>query len=473
MHFLISKTKYILGFLCLAVTIQSGVSCKQSQEASKPAETQAQTDTAANDAITESENERIEAPANAVENTPSIENTDAQNSSAQQESQDVKAEPEPPKSPLETALQQAQAAPNDPAKSAAYLSLLLESKQFETFRSFYRTMPYIVRSNPEIRALYYRSFNEDPDFTTETETIAAPVCDEISPLGGGTTLTFKFLKNGEKIGAFKPHQKRRNSSYRSEIASWRLNQLLQCDFYIPRNRAVRVEKQEFNRLYDLSKSPKRDSYRSGFGDLIWTKLKGTYVYGTLKDWVPDFTSFPIEFVALWRDWVGQENYVDTFPPLDKALEPIKKHDNIAHFYDDVMAQAGNLTTKGLADQISQLLTFDYLIGNWDRFSILREQRGRNCQFKDGRFVSIDNGASFVAVDMKYVTMRFNRIERFNRRFVEEIRMLDKEETFKILFPQQSKTDRANFAQFWQRRDEVLARIDALIQQYGEDKVLSF
>ncbi len=355
-----------------------------------------------------------------------------------------------------------------------YIEALMGEKQYSEVRTFYSRLPYAVRALPQMRTLYYQAFNEDALFTQDVETISGAQLDEISPLGGGTTLTFKFIKNGEKLGAFKPHQKRRNSNYRSEIAAWRLCELLQCDFRIPRNQMVRVEKNEFNRLYNLSKSPKREYYRKGFDDLIWTPIKSrSYVYGTLKDWVPDFTSFPIEFAVMWRDWVGQAKYMDTFPALSDALAPIKKHENIRDFFDLLMAQAGNMTTRDLANQISQMLTFDYLIGNWDRFSVLPEQRGRNCQFKDGHLVSIDNGASFVAVDMKYIVVRFKYIERFNRRFVEELRMLDMEETFKILFPTQSKIDRSNFAEFWQRRTEVLNRIDTLIAEYGEDKVLSF
>ncbi len=369
--------------------------------------------------------------------------------------------------------QDAEANPGDAAKSARYIEALLDNGQPAEARQFYRTLPFAVRSLPEIRPLFYRTFEQDERFPQEAQTVSGKDIDDISPLGGGTTLTFTFVKDGKKIGAFKPHQKRRNSNFRSEIAAWRLCEMLQCDFRIPRNQMVRVGKNEFNRLYNLSKSSKRESYRKGFDDLIWTTLShNSYVYGTLKDWVPDFVSFPIEFVAMWRNWVSQANFMDTFPDLKDALAPIKKHDNIRSYYDALMAQAAGLTTKELANQISQMLTFDYLIGNWDRFSILIEQRGRNCQFKDGHLVSIDNGASFVKVDMKYIIVRFNYIERFNRRFVEEIRMLDKEETFRVLFPTQSRVDRANFSEFWDRRTQVLERIDALCAEYGEDKVLS-
>ena len=160
---------------------------------------------------------------------------------------------------IEKLKQAAEANPENAQNTIQYITALLDTNHPEEVRRFYRGLPYSVRALPEIRTLYYRAFNEDEMFTQNVETLSSAQIDEISPLGGGTTLTFKFIKNGEKVGAFKPHQKRRNSNYRSEIAAYRLCELLQCDFDIPRNRMVRVEKKEFNKLYNRSKSSKKNT----------------------------------------------------------------------------------------------------------------------------------------------------------------------------------------------------------------------
>lgn len=357
-----------------------------------------------------------------------------------------------------------------------YAQYTLDAGKIEDARSFMRSLPSADFADPEMRDLYFRSFAEDKYFLPNTLNVTEKVVDEIAPLGGGSTLTFKFLSQGNIVGAFKPHQTRRQSNYLSEIAAWRLCQLLQCDFEIPYNRPVKVERDTFNRLYEKTKSSKKELYRQELVDIIWTKDKATgksYVYGTLKDWVPEYTRFPIEYLSLWKGWISQEEYVESFPLLKNALFPMTKRDNTLHLYGTVLNQTSNLTTEQLASQISQVLTFDFLIGNWDRFSGVPEWWGVNCQFAKDRIVSIDNGASFPAFSNERVRQKFMYVERFSRHFIDALRSLKKEETFKLLFPDQTSYERANFEQFWKQRSLVLSRIDSLSEKYGTEHVLSF
>ena len=117
--------------------------------------------------------------------------------------------------------------------------------------------------------------------------------------------------------------------------------------------------------------------------------------------------------------------------------------------------------------------FDYLIGNWDRFSGVPEWAGVNCQFKDNKIVSIDNGASFPAYSNEKVYERFMMTERFSLHMIDSLRALDKAQTFKLLFPDASKYETEAFEQFWKQRSALLTRIDSLSQTYGSKRVLSF
>ena len=354
--------------------------------------------------------------------------------------------------------------------------IMIEAGQIQEARTFMRSLSHADFADPEMRDLYFKTFEEDKYFLPNTLNINDDVSDEIAPLGGGSTLTFKIMNKGNIVGAFKPHQTRRQSNYLSEIAAWRLCELLQCDFDIPYNRPVKIEQETFNRLYNNSKSSKKELYRPELVDIIWTKDKASgknYVYGTLKDWVPDFTRFPIEYLSMWQGWLAQEEYIQSFPLLKHALFPMTQRENTTHLYGTVLNQSSTLTTEQLASQISQLLTFDYLIGNWDRFSGVPEWWGVNCQFARDHIVSIDNGASFPTYCNERVIQKFMYVERFSRHFIDALRSLNKEETFRLLFPGQTSYERANCEQFWKQRSLVLSRIDSLSEKYGVDRVLSF
>lgn len=323
-------------------------------------------------------------------------------------------------------------------------------------------------------ALFYRSFSEDPHFIQPAQLITEADCDEIAPLGGGSTLTFKLRKDGANIAALKPHQTRLQSNYRSEIAAWRLCELLDCAFDVPWNREVKIEKSTFYKLFERSRSSKKAEYRPQLKDIIWQDSDGKpHVFATLKDWVAKFTRFPIEYTALWKPWLRQTDFVESFPPLKDGLKPLRALSQTKDLYDDILALAPSLDTKALAAQISEVLTFDFLIGNWDRFSGVKTWWGVNCQFADDKIVSIDNGASFPAYSNDKVRERFMMTERFSAHFIERLRILDKEETKKLLFPNATEHETKRFEQFWSQRAAVLKRIDTLSELHGVERVLSF
>ena len=365
--------------------------------------------------------------------------------------------------------------PDHPDYTRKLLELSMDAGQFGSARQIWKTIPETIRNNSEMNSLRYRMFAEDPHFLppiaklNENETF----CDEIAPLGGGSTLTFKLRLNGENVGAFKPLQKRKQSNYRAEIAAWRLCELLECDFSIPWNRPIRIEHSEFMRLYDRTKSSKKSAYRKEFSDLEWTKEDGqTWLYGTLKDWVPDFTRFPIEMKSLWQPWLSQNNYIEEYKPLAEALSPLAKNQYTQKLLPVILGQSPELTTKQLAAQISEVLVFDFLVGNWDRFSGVPSWWGVNSQFKDGRIVSIDNGAAFPSYSNDKVFERYMMTERFSAHFIEALQNLDKDQTLKLLFPDATEREIKCFEQFWKQREAVLTRIKQLSEKYDKDKVLS-
>ena len=140
-------------------------------------------------------------------------------------------------------------------------------------------------------------------------------------------------------------------------------------------------------------------------------------------------------------------------------------------YEELVEEAGDITTGDLARQISNMLAFDFLINNWDRFS--GAYPGVNCQFANGRFVSIDNGASFMTRRPTRPREWLHLTQRFSRSLVTEVRRLDPEALWPILFPQPSTAEGAMFTAFVERREAFLVYVDGLIAEHGESAVLFF
>lgn len=317
-----------------------------------------------------------------------------------------------------------------------------------------------------------RAFADDPLFLREVVTIErGNQITEIDPLGGGSTITFKFRLDGETIAAFKPNQTRRQSNYRAEVAAFRLCPIIRCGFEVPFSFEVRVEQRDFMRLYGIRSLEGNTGYSAQFGDLIWTESDGeTYLYGVWKDWVPHFAQFPLEYDDVWDSWVdvdGDPSELDI--PLDEALLPLRGREDGS--YTEVIEEAGDATTREMARQLSNMMVFDFLINNWDRFS--GAYFGVNCQWAEGRFVSIDNGAGFMTREPDRPRSHLHQVSRFSRSSIGEIRQLDPELLLPILFPNPTDDEMERFEVFWQRRQELLDYVDELIEERGEDAVLFF
>lgn len=321
-------------------------------------------------------------------------------------------------------------------------------------------------------------FAADPHFLGPVVSLETGLqVDRVRSLGGGSTITLKFKLNDVNVAAFKPEQTRRQSNYRAEVAAFRLCPMIRCGFEIPYSFEARLERRQFMRLYGIrSLDPvfleTHEGYARNFVDLIWQHEDDgrSYLYGVWKDWVPHFTQFPIEYDDVWDSWVvvGGE-LADLEQPLEDALRPLRGRER-GH-YRELLEEAGDLTTRGLATQISNMLAFDYLINNWDRFS--GTYWGVNCQFANGHFVSIDNGAGFMTRDPDRPEERLRQATRFSRGLVQEVRLLDREALLPILFPDPTSAELEKFESFWQRREEFLNYVDGLIEEHGEDAVLFF
>ncbi len=323
-------------------------------------------------------------------------------------------------------------------------------------------------------AVYSRTLARHPWLHAAPRTLTVGVdVDGLKKLGGGSTLVYRLIKDKTTIAAYKPFQKRFQSNYRSEIAAYRLCPVMKCGFDVPVNLPVVFEFQEFSRLYARNASnPKAE-----FTEIIPTPNgDGSHrVDGTFKQWIPEFADFPIELKSLWRAWLNPGTTREDLqrPASEIVPEVAKKHELGARFANKLAPHLENLTKYELARQISNLIVFDFLVNNWDRFSGVPKLYGINCQIVHGRLMSIDNGAAFAKTPNSKPRQHLEQIQRFSRLTYDAIRAFDKESLTKALFPSPSPLELEKIDTFWALRDAYLNYVEQCIEKNGEDETFFF
>ena len=332
----------------------------------------------------------------------------------------------------------------------------------------------------ELQEMFTATIERDDSLNAETVTLGVDESIEtIRALGGGWSISFRLTQGGESAYAFKPAQKHWKEGWRAEIAAYRLCRIIACHFTVPRNRPARISKKRFKRLYGKVEDEDQEAYRRRFDDLMWKTEEGPdgkereYLYGTIKDWVPSFAKWPIEYEDVWRPWLeagGEEALLEQ--PLSKALAPLAELGQ-ENFHENILEQRGGATTRSIARQLSTILVFDFLVSNWDRFSTAESYYGVNNQFRDGHFVSIDNGAAFPAHHFRVVARRLEPVTRFSRSTVASVRALRPEVVDPVLFPDPSSKERSRLEVFWRQRDRFLDLVNGMVAEYGRQRVLYF
>jgi len=326
---------------------------------------------------------------------------------------------------------------------------------------------------------YYDAFEADPElFAAEVMPIEPSVhADRLHALGGGSTVSLRATLDDATVAAVKPNQTRLQTNYRGEIASYRLCALIFCGFDVPRNQEVRILERDFMRMYGIRSLENNVGYAANFEDLVWNEVeRERWLHATWKDWVPDYSYFPIENVQGWEPFVSRRVTAEDLASRDanQALNGLSADWRHAR---SLREHWGKVSAFDLAHQISNLHVFDYLSNNWDRYS--GAYPGVNCHFSHGRFVSIDNGATFQASDYaggreQTTRGRLSRVHVFSRSTIDAIRWMDVHRAVHILLPQRPyHNDKSRIQLFLERRERLLEMVDAAIAERGEDAVLIF
>ncbi len=260
---------------------------------------------------------------------------------------------------------------------------------------------------------------------------------------GHTSVVFKLTLASGQRAAFKPTSHRGGARFRGEIAAYRLGVALGLSNVPP----------AFE--HDFVASDLRAALDPQAAALFTDEAVTTdagLVRGALIPWIDG-----LEFPPLERD------------PLHAAWSQALRHDApMPAASADGASDAGAVNLAILAPQMSTLIVFDVLDGNWDRWS------GGNIGRVHDAYLYIDNdGAFFPNPPAKAMTRgwaRLDEVDRFSRDFVTRLRAFDDGDGGVLA---SSGLGDVAIKGFRERRTRVLAVIDAKIARYGEPSVLAF
>lgn len=248
---------------------------------------------------------------------------------------------------------------------------------------------------------------------------------------GSTSVNLHLHLAGGIDAAWKPRTTTHGETYRAEIAAYRLNRLLGMNRVPPA--VSRIIPRAQLRLAPTSPVVfERDN-----------TARGAAIY-----WVPVLRDSLIDRpreIERWSAWLRQGRTI----PAEQRVR---------------------------AEEISSLLVFDFLTGNWDRWS------GSNVPMDaDGHLIYRDNNGGFEEPFVEGLLQRgmfwLRRAQRFSRSVIERARaMTDASIRAEMaLDPDRAHpplTD-AQIRSLLRRRDALIQYVDGLSRRHGEANVLAF
>ncbi|MGB0680850.1 MAG: hypothetical protein ACPGUV_14460 [Polyangiales bacterium] len=259
---------------------------------------------------------------------------------------------------------------------------------------------------------------------------------------GTTSLTFKAELDEGTAAALKLSAAPRPQGYQAELQAYRLAQLLGIDNIPP----VALRRLPRAHIRQGLAAETRHPWTEVREQVEWNDAE--QAPAALIHWVPDLQSIALEDGKTRRRWQAWLQQAEPFPA------PHKVH----------------------ARDFSTMLLFDYLIGNWDRFSGSNTQR----EGKSGRLVLRDHDVAFRAPLAPHLHQRvleaLLRTERFSRDLVFALLDLTESQVRRTLTKPEdagAALNEAQLSELWERRATALSHIGALVDAFGVDAVLCF
>lgn len=260
---------------------------------------------------------------------------------------------------------------------------------------------------------------------------------------GTSSVTLRLDFGADLDGAYKPRTRLHPRGYLSEIAAYRIANALGMD-NVPPVVGRSIPRQTL--LMQFTEG--EDDWAPADEAILWDLpglARGAVIY-----WVPRMRTSDLHTVAA----------------LERSTPWLQTNGEIPE------ADASR------ARDLSTMLAFDYLIGNWDRWS------GGNVSENEAgtRLIVRDHNVAFSVrmTEARYDRMRdaLSRVQRFSRAFVEHLMRFDEAALREALArdPEAASStilSDEQIAEVVGRRDALLSYIGALIALHGRERVLAW
>jgi len=287
--------------------------------------------------------------------------------------------------------------------------------------------------------------------------LAEQAATEIKRGYGGRSVAFKITLADGTVGYYKPEQSFSAAHWYGEIAAYHLDRLLGLHRVPP---AVSRRWQ----WRDLRRAAPSDEH---FPEV--TVAEDGTVRGSFSFWVPDHLA-PLRSPDGWERWVRVAPWGGQITPFQRArafLDQIEARRNGEHVAP--AHRAGEPDTEDRPAELSDVVVFDYLTANTDRWggenaNVLTRGRG-------GPLVFLDNGAGFPPgnFSMTLLDSRLHVVQRFRRRTIDALRAIDERDLARRLAgePLAPILEDEQLAAFGTRRRAVLDWVDECVAHNGE------
>lgn len=281
---------------------------------------------------------------------------------------------------------------------------------------------------------------------------------------GGRSLAFKITLEDGTQGYFKPEQSFSAAHWYSEVAAYYLDRALSLGRVSP----TTGRSFEWAPLRLAAMGDRRV-------DEVKVRSDGT-VRGAFIWWIPERLK-RLELGRGWERWVRVQKSLPITPYQRPAhyRADLNEEPGVREATDPKRPRAQEPDSPQRAAELSDLIVFDYLIQNVDRWGgNFTNVRTRGPQ---GPLIYLDNGAGFWLGEQELglLKSRLKALQRFRRRTVEAVARLDVDVFAARLAsdPLAPVLNRRQLAGLRARQKALLAHVDRMKARFGPDSVLAW
>ncbi len=339
-----------------------------------------------------------------------------------------------------------------------YLSNVAETKDHARMRELSLELLKDAPENEIAMSNYTQSFVLDPVFSPELQKLSAKDVELKQP--DPEKFEFEVTIAG-KTWSWIPSTDDAPDDWQTPVAAYRLCRVIACEFGVREARAVSIKWQEVADLF-----PGQPEMLEKFNALA-TK-DGEVVQGALVTNKEHFSKFPIERYRAWRRLLDADKELKEMP-VTKALTRLKKRDPAVHH--NLSRRLKGTDSVGLARQLSSMMVFDYLAGNYRRFARKSAEYGETVSMRDGQLWTEQAVGVFGTRESKRVKGRMRWVERFSQSNVTAVKAADFNVLGPHIFPGKTADEDSQVRLLDRQAEKLSDRVDAMLNKHGKEIML--